>query len=267
MDIETSIIQNLAARTNATLENEIVLAIESLLEQYNDKKKGLRILSKKMGIHEKTLTRILNFENKPGYQTVFKIYRVFYNEFNDAKVLDLVPGIVKEFLIKSNSQELSLEKKYSTIADIELQKNPIVAELYIIAATGPIQFDQILNRFGSYGVEILTKMIDKGLLHEAHKNTFILGEVHPVFNGETIVSVGSVMIANHAKPYKGDELDKNFISFFAEGLTESAFQQWLLIDQEAHKKKIELSRDPKNLGSERAFTFMISEKIELNGVQ
>lgn len=253
--------------TQAPLHYEVANAIKTLLSQYKDPKKGLRILSGKMDIHEKTLNRILNGENRPGYQTVFKIYRVFFNEYNDAKVLELVPEIVRQFLLKNNAQILSAEKTYSTIADIELQKNPIVAEIYIIAATGPISLDEIEFRFGNYGIELLNKMVEKNLLQETHKNIYVTGNNHPVFSGDTIVSVGSAMIASHAKPALADVLNKNFISFYAEGLSEETYQQWLAIDQRAYKEKFELTRDPKNLGSVRAFTFMISEKIELNNLQ
>jgi hypothetical protein len=250
--------------SSKSLEQEIVSVIESLLIPFKDRKKGFRILSKKMGVHEKTLVRLLNLENKPGYQTVFKIYRVYFNEFNDVKLLTLVPKVVARFLEKSNSQVLESNKIYSNVADIELQKNPIVAELYILAATGPLHFSDVETRFGTYGIELLEKMLSKELLHQVHKDIFVTGMNHPVFNGETIVSVGSVMIAAHAKPGAADILDQNFISFFAEGLSNDAYQKWLQIDQEAYRKKFELCRNPANLGSTRAFTFMISEKIVLN---
>ncbi len=247
----------------SSLSAHIKHALETMLANYQDSKKGIRILSKKMGIHDKTLQRILNQKNKPNYQTIFKIYRVYFNEFNDAKILNLVPSEVKEYLVKNNAQELKEEKNYTSDADRELQRNPITAEIYIIAATGPLYTEHIQDRFGKYGVELLEKMVRSGLLNEVHKDVYVLGPNQPNFNGDTIVSVGSTMINNHAKPDNGEELDKNFISFFAEGLSEEAYLKWLSIDQEAFKKKFELSRDPKNLGKIRAFTFMISETIQL----
>jgi hypothetical protein len=245
-----------------SIEGHVKEALGTLLTQYKDQKKGLRLLSKKMGIHEKTLTRLLNQENKASYQTVFKIYRVFYNEFNDAKLIALVPQKIKEFLLKYNAQELSEEKNYTSNADKELQKNPVVAELFILAATGPLNIEFVETRFGNYGVNLLSSMVKSELLNEVHKGVYVLGQNQPQFTGETIVSVGTAMIAAHAKPDAGEELDKNFISFFAEGLSEEAYKEWLRIDQEAFKKKFELSRDQKNLGNVRAFTFMISESMQ-----
>jgi hypothetical protein len=263
MDIMLSSL-NSKQSNELSLESEITSALKSLLSQFKDQKKGLRILSSKIGIHEKTLNRILNFENKPSYQTIFKIYRVVFNEYNDAKILELVPSIVKDFLIKNNSQELNSEKNYTTLADSELQKNPIVAEIYIWAATGPIKIEDIEVRFGNYGIELISKMIEKSLLREIHKNVFITGNNYPTFSGQTIVSVGSAMVNSHAKPTNGEELSNNFLAFYAEGLSPKAFDEWLKIDEEANRKKCDLTRDPKNLGPIRAFTFMVTEKIELN---
>lgn len=256
-------IKNLAT----TLEVEISLVLESLLSQFKDRKKGIRIISKKMGIHEKTVIRLLNNENRPGYQTVFKIYRVFFNEFNDAKVLELVPEVVRDYLIKCNPQELIPNKNYSPLADLELQKNPIVSEIYIIAATGPVGLEDIETRFGNYGVSLLNKMLENKLLCEVHKHVYITGDVRPVFTGETILSVGSTMIANHAKPLDEDVNWNNYISFYAEGINEETYRKWIEIDEEAHNKKLELARDSANFGNTRAFTFMITEKIELNKLQ
>ena len=90
-------------------------------------------------------------------------------------------------------------------------------------------------------------MLEKNLLIEAHKNVFIPGNNAPVFTGETIISIGSAMISSHAKTTAGEEMDKNFVSFYAEGLSPEAYAQWLAIDQEAYKRKFELTRDPNKL--------------------
>lgn len=252
---------------NLSVAKHVDQALEQLLSQFKDKKKGIRILAKKMGIHEKTLNRLINQENAPSYQTVFKIFRVFFNEFNDAKLLDLVPKEIKDFLIKANPQEVVASKSYTSNADTELQKNPIVAEIFILVATGPLTMEDIEYRFGRYGVELTAKMIEKNLIVEAHKGVYVLGNNQPEFNGDTILSVGKVLTEAYAKVHKAEELNNNFISFFAEGLSEEAYGKWLEIDQEAFRKKFELSKDPKNLGAKRAFTFMISETMELKDIQ
>ncbi|MBC7537666.1 MAG: helix-turn-helix transcriptional regulator [Bacteriovorax sp.] len=250
------------AKIKIPLEGEILFAINKLISTFIDKKKGLRILSKQMGVSEKTLTRIINQTSKPNYQTIFKIYRVYFNEYNDAKVLKLVPTIVKDFLLKRNPQELLTNQNYNLDSDILLQSNSVIAEIYIIASTGPVTLDEILYRFGVNGVELVSKMIEKKLLSEIHKNVFILGKNQPTFDGNTIVSVGQSLISSHAKPSSGESLGNNFISFYAEGLSESAYNEWLAIDRKAFEQKYELTRNSKNLGSIRAFTFMISETIQ-----
>lgn len=246
-----------------SLESEIENALNSLVSNYKDSKKGLRLLSKKMGISEKTLIRLLNQTGKPNYQTVFKIFRVYFNEYNDARVLTLVPEVVREYLIKRNPQELSNNQNYNLDSDILLQNNSVIAEIYIIASTGPVRLEDIEYRFGRNGLDLLEKMLEKKLLTEIHKDVFIIGKNQPIFDGKTIVSVGTSLISSHAKPDNGESLGNNFISFYSEGLSESAYQEWIAIDRKAFEAKFELTRKQKNLGNKRAFTFMISETIEI----
>jgi len=258
--------QSVADSTGHTsdLQAEIVKAISTLLCQYKDPKKGLRILAKKMGIHEKTLNRILQGENRPGYQTVYKIFRVVFNVYNDAQVLQMAPASVRQFLEKATVQVLSPEKNYTPLADLELQRNPIGTEIFVLAGTGPIRLEQIQERFGAYGLEILGKLKSKGLLEERQKGLFVTGRNHPVFDGEMILAAGSVMTASHAKPQMTDERKQNFVSFYAEGLTTQAYQAWIRADEEAYQKKLAIAREPTNLGSVRVFTFMVTEQIRLS---
>ncbi len=246
-----------------SLEDEIQFTLNSLVTSYRDSKKGLRVLSKKMGIGEKTLIRLINQTGKPNYQTVFKIYRVFFNEYNDSRVLNLVPAPVREYLIKRNPQELSSNQNYNLDSDIILQNNSVVAEIYIIASTGPVHLDDIEYRFGQNGIELVSSMLEKKLLNEIHKDVFTIGKNQPLFDGHTIVSVGKTLITSQAKPENGESLGNNFISFYAEGLDELTYNQWLAIDRRAFQEKYELTRDQKNLGKRRAFTFMITETIQI----
>ena len=255
------------SESNKTLEEEVRLALMSLTSTYKDSKKGARLLSKKMGISEKTLSRLITNSCKPNYQTIFKLFRVYFNEYNDARVLNLVPEVVREYLASRNPQDLTLNQNYNLDSDILLQNNSVLAEIYIIASTGPIHLDEIEYRFGQNGVELVNKMLDKKLLAEIQKDLFTVGKNQPIFDGKTIVAVGNTMIHSQAKPENGESLGNNFIGFYAEGLSESAYQKWVAIDRRAFQEKYELTRDQNNLGSRRAFTFMISETINTKELQ
>ena len=265
MDITTETSDLLAK--NLSLEDEIQIALKSLVSEYKDAKKGMRALSRKMGIGEKTLSRLMNQTGKPNYQTVFKIFRVYFNEFNDARVMELVPTRVKEYLLKRNPQELSKNQNYNLDSDFLLQHNSVIAEIYIIASTGTVELEEIEYRFGRNGLELVNKMLEKKLLKEVHKNVYSIGQNQPIFDGQTIISTGLALISSHAKPVEGESLGNNFLAFYAEGLNENAYQEWLAIDRKAFQQKYELTRNKDNLGKRRAFTFMISETINLENLQ
>ena len=268
-NMQTEIIhsESLKEANNLSLEGEIQFALNSLVSTYKDSKKGLRLLSKKMGIGDKTLIRLINQTGRANYQTVFKIFRVYFNEYNDARVLSLVPATVREYLIKRNPQELSTNQNYNLDSDILLQNNSVIAEIYIIASTGPVHLEDIEYRFGRNGIDLVSKMLDKKLLHEMHKDVFTIGKNQPIFDGSTIVSVGSALISSQAKPENGESLGNNFIAFYAEGLSESAYKEWIAIDRRAFQEKYELTRNQENIGKKRAFTFMISETIQMQDSQ
>ena len=131
-----------------------------------------------------------------------------------------------------------------------------------LAATGAIKKIEIVNRFGKYGLDVLSSMLEKRILSEVRVGEFILGSNQTHLSPESIASLGAQLIQNFAKPDNGYELGLHFMGFFAEGLTEDAYRQWQLIDQEAYFKKVALAKNPLSLGKKRAFTFMITETLE-----
>lgn len=263
-NIENSSSENSTLCQNVAdnLQELVHAHLKELLQQFKDPKKGQRILSKKMGIHEKTLNRILEKENKPSYQTLYRFYRVYFDEYNDSELLKKVPALVREYLIKSNAQTVSSTDVLSVQTDKILLKNPVMLEIFLLVATGAITKDVIHDKFGQYGLNLVEKMCEEKILKEIHKDVYILGSNKPNFEEDLVVKAGLTLTEAYAKTIVGEELDHNFISFFAEGLSEEAYKEWLYIDQEAFRKKVELTRDAKNLGKVRAFTFVVTETMQ-----
>ena len=146
------------------VSGQVCLALNQLLSNYKDKKIGLRLLAKKIGIHEKTVLRLLKLENEPGYKTVIKVFRVFYNEYDDEKLLCLLPDIIRDYIVQSSPQKITATNVYPSNADLEIQKNPVMAEIYALVGTGPIHEDEILCRFGQYGSEVLRRMAEMQMI-------------------------------------------------------------------------------------------------------
>ncbi len=253
---------NVSQPLEETASQRVAADLSALLNANPNPKKFLKTLANKTNIHEKTLQRILNQENRPSYISVFKIYRYLLSEFDDAKVIERAPEIIKSFLLKANPQSLEKNTFYFSSIDRDIQKNPVFAEIYILASTGPIKKIEIVNRFGKYGIEVLTSMLEKKVVSEVRVGEFILGPNQTHLSPESIASLGAQLIQDFAKPSNGYELGLHFMGFFSEGLTEEAYRQWQLIDQEAYFKKITLAKNPLSLGKKRAFTFMITETLE-----
>ena len=210
---------------------QVAYDLQKQLETFRDAKIGLRLLSQKMGIHEKTLGRLLRGENKPGYQTLYKIYRCLLNEKDDALLLERMPQVIREAIRKGNPKKLEANKSYTLNVLQELRQNTVFQELYFLCACHPLSADQIKEQYGLKGMAILERMLELQVLEESAFQNYVLG--------------------------------RNQTNIDAEGLNEEAYAEWLKIDEEAFAKKVELSKLGHSRGSLRAMTFMLTEKMKL----
>src|SRR5690606_3738082 len=84
------------------LHTQVANDLRVLLGKYKNPKIGLRQISAKIQVSERTITRLLNKENKPTYQTLYKIYRVIYATSDDNRLLELMPPVVQDEIKKHN---------------------------------------------------------------------------------------------------------------------------------------------------------------------
>lgn len=235
--------------------------LKEKLTQFRDPKKGIKILASQMGIHEKTLKRLIECENKPGYQTLLKIYRVLFQTQKDNEILDRAPEIVKMFLIGHQPKPYENTVTYSLDVEKELNRDPVFAEIYLLAATGGVTRELIIFQFGQYGDRLLQKMFDQKVLINQDKYKLILGPNQATLGPETLKHLGQLCIEHYLKPENGDMTGENFHGFFAESLSEEAYNEWLKIDEEAMMKKNQLANRPGSQGHRRVFTFIATDTI------
>lgn len=254
---------DLSSTSKDLVVSQIAADLREILSQFRDPKKGLKIISVKTSIHEKTLHRLINEENRASYMTIFKLYRYILDESDDAKILDLAPPVIKDYLIQTNPQLLTEQIIFSSGIDQELSKNPVFGEIYILCGTGPLSRNEILARFGQYGLNIVEKMLKQQVLKESGLEVYELGKNQANFGPESIINLGTHLALNHVKKINGDILDQNFMGLYAEGLSPEAYAQWLKIDQDAFRKKVSLSSNKNNLGTIRAFTFMTTDSLNI----
>lgn len=247
--------------TTNELTEQVSKDILAYLENATDRQKKLNLMSKKIGVHLKTLNRICQLENRPSYITVFKIYKYLFNENDDCKVLELAPSIVRDYLKKANPQSFEKSASYSSEAENEISKNHVALELVVLCSTGSLTSEEIKDRFGTFGLEIVQRLVSKKILSESKLGIFNIGPNQMNMTPETIIKMGIQVVSSYAKPQNGYEKHKNFQGFYAEGLSEEAYQQWMEIDEQAYIKKAELAKKASSLGKLRAYSFVSTDTL------
>jgi DNA-binding phage protein len=241
---------------------KMVTDLNSHLDQAADRQKRMNLIAKKTGLHPKTLQRLMRSENQPSYITVFKIYRYLLNENDDNLVIEKCPEIIRNYLKKANPQQFVKDFSYTSDVEAEIIANPVAIELVILCAAGPMTGEEIKDRFGSYGYDIVRKLVAQDILAEPKTGLFVAGRKQMNMSPETVVKVGIQIATNHAKAENGYVRGLHFHGFFAEGLSAEAYNQWLKIDEEAFHKKIELSRKPQSQGTIKTYTFMSTDTMD-----
>ena len=257
MDTTTDVINIPMEKKDALdIRHLISSDLKQKLNEYQDPKKGLKAMSALMGIHEKTLKRLIECENKASSQTILKIYRALYNTNSNTTVIDLLPPDLAKF-VKNNQSVKNFQQgvELTLDVDLELQKSPIFCEIYLLAATGGISKEYIAYNYGKFGERILQSMVDSEVLAALTKYKFVLGRNQATFSPETIKTTLLHAVDRFAKVDLSDTPGQNYQSFLAAHLNDEAYNQWIKIEEEANLKKIEIAKLPANHGDIKTFTY------------
>ncbi len=247
--------------------NQVAADLSAHLKQSKDERKRNRLISEKTGIHQKTLSRIINLENKPTPATVFKIYRYLTQGQTEDEILSLCPEIIRTYLTQYLDQRIENNLTYFPSYALELQTNPVFGEIYVLCSSGSVSREELLKRFGDYGLSLADEMTHKKLLQQSRPGHFSLGQLQIHLTPECILSLGLLTAKNYSKPVMAYEHNHQFMSFIAEGLSETAYRMWLEIDTEAFAKKMDIVRNPQNLGTNKVFTFTTTDTLLPNSQQ
>lgn len=245
------------------VQDQVKTELCQKLAEFDDAKRGLRVLSQLMGIHEKTLKRLMDGENKPGPQTLLKIYRVLLETDDDSLVILKSQGHVRTILKKAFPHVRSTLMLKPEI-ERELLRDRTLMELYVLCGTNGVSRDFILYQYGQHGLVLLKKLQDADVVELNNKGEYILGNKQASLGPEGLKQMGIHLVEKFARPDQSDELGENYLSLYAVGLSEEAYQQWLKIEEEAFERKMELARDTTNHGDLKVFTFNCTDKIQSN---
>lgn len=253
---------NVAVEDSSTARSVLDIVSQDLnlyLNQSGDRQKRLNFLSRKLGIHKKTLQRISLKENRPSYSTIIKFYRFLYNTDSDSKVLELVAEPVKTFLKKSFPVNSVDDSGYNDANVKILTENPVALEIYLLAAVKGIETSEVILKFGKHGQKIVNDLVQEKLLSEKNPNCFTMGLRNIIFTPEMIISAGKIVLSGFAKPQSGYEMGKHHAGFYGEKLNEKAYKEWIAIDQKAMQDKILIAQKKESSGDIPVFCFSIVE--------
>lgn len=249
--------------SDSALRQQVANDLKQKLAEFKDPKKGFKIMSAYMGIHEKTLKRLMDCQNRPGYQTMFKIYRALYNVDSNNEVIAKAPEIIGKFLSQSypDSKNMQTGVSYKINIEEELRKDPIFCEIYFLCVTGEVTKEYIGFQYGSYGLDVLEKMLEQKVVVSIRNNVFSIGPRQASLDPESMQRIGIHLAKQFFKPENTDQTGENFASLMAYGLTEEAYDQWLKVDEEAAAKKLEIGQNPENQGTYKAFSFSVVDTL------
>lgn len=241
----------------------VYLDLEKYLSDSTDERRRLKHMAKRTDIHEKTLSRLAKRENKPTYITIFKIYRFLLNETDDAKLLERVPMAVSEYLKRANTQVFRENATYSSDLEMEMRANPVLAELLVLCATGPLKLGYVKSRFGDFGLQVVESGLKRHIFQALAGGEICRGSAQVNMAPETVAAVSMQMMQAHLKPENAYVTGENFLGFYAAGLNDEAYQKWLAIDADAFKKKVALAKQKESRGDIRAFTSQVVDHAEI----
>ncbi len=243
-----------------SLQRQLALDLTAFLKKFPNRNFAIRILAKESGLNEKTIRRLLSEENRPTYQTTFKLYAIFLEEVNYDKLLPLCPPIVRNYLKDfSPAQTVSRPDRESQLVEMFLA-DPISAELFVLAGTGVLKTAEVEKMFGQYGLQLMDKLKAADLLVEVAKGSYSLSTKVPNLDGHALKILGEYFVKHFCK--QREVMSENSIIFYAEGLSDEGKKAWLAIDRESFQKKMEIVRDPNFRGSNRVFTFTATDEIQ-----
>jgi len=244
------------------LKERVALDLEKKLSEYRDRKVGMRLLAQKIKVNERTVARLLRQENRPTYQTLLKIYGSVFNTTNEAQIVELAPDIVSDEIKKHFPEVVNKTTLPMPEIENELLHDRCFTELYIMSGCGALSLEFVQYRYGVHGVETLDKMVELRALKITNEGHYIIGDNEVNFSPEVLKRVGQNISERFSKPENSELGGENLIAFYADGLSDEAYDEWLQVDEKAFREKIKISKRKGAKGNKKVFTYMVTDTFK-----
>ncbi|UXR63312.1 hypothetical protein EZJ49_09520 [Bdellovibrio bacteriovorus] len=248
--------------TASSIPDQVSQDIESYLLRFKDPKKGLNMLAAKSQVHVKTLNRLRERTHNPNYSTLYKLYSCLLETRDLNQLVEKVPPVVREKLQRTDPQlKSSPLHRFNFDLETDLQKDPCFTELYVLSETRPFDDHYVRDRFGSYGLTVLERMLELKVIRPLGNGLYGQGEIRSPFSAESIKSVGIRLTERFSKTANVDTNFANFMSLYFETVSEETYREWVLIEERAFKERVKLLEKPQAKGDIPVFAFTVVDTL------
>lgn len=248
--------------TSLSLVDQIECDLLQYIDRFPNKNFAIQVIAKESGLSQKTIKRLLLKRNRPTYQTIFKIYAVLFETSEYKQLMSLIPKVIQEALKTfSPGEKVCIESENRKFLDF-IEQEPLLAELFILAATGTLDKNNVVFKYGQYGLNSLKKLEMSGYIVQVDNSSYKVSNSTPNFDSKCLKFLGEFFVKNYSKTKNMQIEGQNSLSFYAEGLNEEGLKEWLKIDTESFYKKQKIANNIKYKGSKPVFTFNATDTVD-----
>lgn len=256
---------SLTAALELPLTAQIARDIIEFCSHYTNEKYALRLLAKKMEVSEKTVLRLRDQKTTPSHATLFRLYLALTAAERREDFFARLPTVIGDEIKKKEISENDFQTDFPDFDFLQaIKKQPVVGELFVLASLQGLHKNEVLLRYGQFGLDLLEKLVEVGLIKKITGNMYAASGRGPVFDGHVILNVGSHFLERFSKPEKSKERGQNSLAFYANSLNEEGYKKWLSIDEEAFYKKVEVAKQKQYQGGVLSFTFGATDTLDPN---
>lgn len=240
----------LAKEIRLSIRNQMAQNLNLMLESYRNKDIGLRLISEKMKIGEKTLKRILKIESDPHINTIQSFYHYFYSI---SKIKSSDHPLYKEISALINFEKLEKDKDLNFQLEELLAEDRVFRKIFLYSRTGFLTEGWVENEFGKFGLDYLSLMLRHNILLEIDKNIYVEGNISIPKGAKALKNIISDLIKDNLSEEKLSEKGSNSAFYVLDGVSDSAFDNVLEITERFKKEIAALVMDKNNRGLKRLF--------------
>lgn len=218
---------------------------------------GIDKLAKSTGYSSKTIKRYLEGKTTPSRDTFIKIYRVILKSNNDSETIRRMPLPVKQFVTEDISYFRDIEDKELSFELNELLLSDKTAlRIYHLLHTGKVSEEKIRFKYGEFGMEIMSKLLELGAAREVEAGVFTKYKVFNSYNIESVKASIESLIDEHLYTQKNYAKGEQLLWFKVAEVDKDIFNEVLKIQYETTGKINELlkNHEPKSKNTVRMWT-------------